>query len=270
MSLEYELIKTLATVVLGCVFGGIGAYIAALIKFRELDKTYLLKVQELKTAFGLKVQEMQKQIEIQQEADQKREQALLRLKYLQPLRVAVEEFIERIDEINVRISDHEEMARVKNWFEIIKHNHQVTRKQFVLWCHYEGNFAMTTLYITATYFAYAVKALSDEPFRELNADYSESLNQHLQEVRSSLGGRLNVWEKSQDIIGRSVITGDTLVSYREFCSSMVEDSDESKYPEFMRLIDFYREIDMKKENIDRLRVALDKLKSFLNRSPGVQ
>jgi len=263
MSLGDELVKIALTAILGCIFGGIGVYIATWIKLKELDKGFDLKVQELQTAFDLKVQEMQKQIEIQQEADQKKEQILLRLKYLQPLRVATEEFGERLTEINIRIDDPQELAKGKSWFEFIKHNTEVTRKQFLLWCNYEGNFAMTTLYITANYLACARKVLSAEPFRELNPGYSETLNKHLEQVRTALGGRYNVWEKSQDIIGHCVTRGDTVMSYREFCASIVEGSDESNYAEFLRLIDFYREIDLKRTDITKMISALSDLKAFL-------
>src|SRR6185295_12761330 len=165
--------------------------------------------------FDLKVQEMQKQIDIQQEADQKKERILLRLKYLQPLRAETEEFGKRMAEINISISDPQELTKVKRWFGFIRDNSQLARKEFLLWCNYEGHFAMTTLYTTAKYLAHAGRILSTEPFRELNTAYSNELKEHLEKVRAALGGSYNVWEKSQDIIGHCVTRGDTVASYRE-------------------------------------------------------
>lgn len=249
MSLD-ELIKIILPILLGCLSGMVAAYFAVKLEFKKLEKV-----------FDLKIKEIQKQVDIQQEAEIKKEASRLRLKYVNPLRVSSQDLRFRLSAIASKLENPQEREEMKAWFNHVKSGRN-NKHDFALWCNGVGHFAMTTLHLTAIYLARAAKIRVESPFHEINADYHKKLIDCIEKVRKELGGRYGLWQESQDSIGERVIKdGDSVISYKEFCSKVTDDAE---YPWFSRLVDFYKDIHMKRTDITQVVNALQSLYDCLS------
>lgn len=196
--------------------------------------------------------------------DKEKESERVRLKYLNPLLVAGMDLLERIFDIRKRRLKEDTKKQMVSWFMEIRKNNRTNRESFEFWANDEGYFAMSTLYITAVYFAYAGKIRIELPFIELSPGDDKALLSHLSNVRTAIGGTYGIWETIQDSLGSYLINKEdsTIKNYREFCDNII---DKSKYIWFNRLIDFYRDIDKKlEEHIAGIESSLQALVDFLN------
>jgi hypothetical protein len=205
---------------------------------------------------------LKKQLKVEKEKENER----VRLKYLNPLLVAGMDLLERILDIKERRLQEETKNQMVSWFLEIKNNNRTNRESFEFWANDEGYFAMSTLYVTAVYFAYASKIRIELPFIELRPGDDKALLSHLSEVRTAIGGTYGIWETIQDSLGSYLINKEdnTIKNYREFCENII---DKSQYVWFNRLIDFYRDIDKKSEaHIARIESSLQMLVDFMNKN----
>ena len=270
-SLKTELIKIVATALIGAITGAIAAYITAKFKERELNQTFqqrLLelnqtlqnKLVELDTSFGLKVKELKEQFDLQREADRAKEEARLRDRFLSPLLFATRELIERLEGIEERLGQPPQCKEMLDWFnEIEGRTHK--KSDFDYWCNDAGHFAVTTLYITASYFAYANRILTEAPFHEVDFGYSGALGERLRRVRDCMSTYDGIWRESQENLGRMMTKEDRVLSYAEMCALL---TDTVKFPWFLILLNFYRKLHPgKKELIKGMVTALSELRTFL-------
>jgi hypothetical protein len=264
------LTQTVTTAIAGLVFGSIGAYIAALIKLKELDKAFEFKISELDKVFKNRVKEMETQMALQQAAQKQSEKANLRLRYVNPLLNVTEELVGKIASIEGRIGSPYE-NEMKDWFRRIKsfcddrNKDDREEKQFAYWFQYEGLFAMTTLHKAAVYFSYADHILQASPFSELEITYAEDLKKHLKKVREAFGGENGIYPDSQDAVGTCAVKDDRVANYTEFCRDIVNASDNVGTAAFLRTIDFFHRDDLlTKAKMSQVRTALDQLQQFLS------
>jgi hypothetical protein len=131
-------------------------------------------------------------------------------------------------------------------------------------CNGAGYFALSSIYITAVYFANASKIRSELPYIRLEPADDRALLDRLSEVRAALSGKYNIWEVLQDSLGTYMRQGGGgVINYREFCG-MIMDRDEFVW--FLRLIDFFCDIQVKKhEELEKIISSLDQLVEFLKR-----
>lgn len=198
---------------------------------------------------------------IQQRAKAKEVTEKIQIQYLNPLLVAATDFRERLEEINER------MARGDN---LLSHTIQELKNRvhadvdFASWVNSVGHFALSTLYITSVYFAHASKIRTDLPFVKLRSGDDRMLLDNLGCIRRSLGGEFGIWDNLQDSFGSYVRRHDgSIVNYREFGAFFCDDH---SFPWFLRLIDFYRDIDRKlPEQRDEMVRSLKHLEAFLEK-----
>ncbi len=194
----------------------------------------------------------------------------IRITYLHPLLVASQDFLERITDIRRRRKNEEEKNQMLAWFKKIKTYNRQDKSSFAFWVNDEGYFAMSTLYITATYFSYASKIRQEFPFIEINPGDNKTLLYHIANVRISVGGKYGIWETIQDSLGSYLINreDDTVKNYRKFCEAII---DEKNFTWFNRLMDFYRDIDKKLEDhLENIELSLQALIQFLNVNLDIQ
>jgi hypothetical protein len=93
----------------------------------------------------------------------------------------------------------------------------------------------------------------------------KSLLHHLTEVRNAFGGEHNLWIEIQDSLGQYVSDADGGVSnYRLFCKQLGDPVD---HIWFIRLIDFYRDVHLKRAHeLPRIIAVLGQLISFLEKA----
>ena len=194
--------------------------------------------------------------------DKEKENDRIRIKYLHPLLVAAQDLLERIADIRRRRIDEPEKSEMMEWFKNIKDKKQI--EPFDFWANDKGYFALSSLYVTAVYFAYATKIRREFPFIELHPGDNKALLYHIKDVRISIGGKFGIWENIQDSLGSYVLnkSDETVKSYREFCESI---NDQSEAVWFNRLIDFFRDIDKKLEDqFENIESSLKSLIDFLS------
>ena len=194
----------------------------------------------------------------------------IRITYLHPLLVASQDFLERITDIRRRRLDETQKHQMLAWFKKIKNEPRQDKNAFAMWVNDEGYFAMSTLYITATYFSYASKIRQEYPFIEINPGDNKTLLYHIANVRISVGGKFGIWETIQDSLGSYLIDkqDNTVKNYRQFCEAII---DEEGGNWFNRLIDFYRDIDKKLEDhLENIELSLEALIQFLNVNLDIQ
>jgi hypothetical protein len=83
----------------------------------------------------------------------------------------------------------------------------------------------------------------------------------LTEVREAFGGEHNLWVEMQDSLGEYVTEPDgRIMNYKGFCTKII---DPWEHIWFIRLLDFFRDIHLKREvELPRLTSALEQLISF--------
>lgn len=196
----------------------------------------------------------------QQRAKKNEANAKVQIQYLNPLQLATVDLHDRADDIQNRLNNGDKLLR--NTIQELKdRTHQ--GNEYTQWANDFGHYALSTLYLTDLYFAYVNKIRTDLPFIRLNSDEDRVLLDCLSRIRHALGGEFGIWENLQDSFGSYIRKNDgSLMNYKEFCTLIYNDTN---FPWFIRLIDFYRDIDCKEpyqrqEMIDSLRALV----TFLN------
>jgi hypothetical protein len=212
------------------------------------------------------IQKIREQIEAQEAAQVRAAIADLRQRYLTSLRYYANALSRRFAELDVKFQSAEN-PMVRGWFKTIKD--EVTRDHrradFVTWCYYEGLFAATTLYYTASYFFCANEIRSSRPFGPSRPLYSERLEAHLARVTEAFvwdDGTAGIWGPSQEVIGELFRRGGAKLTYAEMCNELTADEASRRAP-FLRPLDFYRH-DLGPAHIGTIRSALDELTAFLD------
>jgi hypothetical protein len=191
----------------------------------------------------------------------------VRLKILHPLLVASEDLLERITDINRRRRDPVKGSDMQRWFRCIKDKPWQDPGSFAYWANDEGYFAMSTLYITVVYFYYAGTIRRDFPFFELAQGGESTLLSHLSTVRTSLGGKFGIWEALQDSLGAYLQADGTVKDYHQFCDMIISTT---QWVWFNRLIDFYRDINLKlDDHLANIEHSLRDLVAFLRFNLGI-
>jgi hypothetical protein len=194
--------------------------------------------------------------------DKVKEYERIRIKYLHPLLVAAQDLTERIADIRRRRKNENEKIEMMGWFRNIKV--KIQTESFYYWANDEGYFAMSSLYMTAVYFAYATKIRREFPFIELKSGDNIALLNHIKAIRISIGGKFGIWEIIQDSLGSYLLnkTDETVKTYKEFCLSI---NDQSETIWYNRLIDFFRDVDKKLEDqLGNIESSLKSLIDFLS------
>lgn len=198
---------------------------------------------------------------IQQRARASEATEKIQIQYLNPLLVATTDLRERQQGINKRVADKDTLLR-NSIQELKDRTHLGT--EYPQWVNGLGHFALSTLYITAVFFAHASKIRADLPFVRLSSGDDRTLLDHLARIRRALGTDLGIWEDLQDSFGSYIrkVDGATL-NFREFCTLL---EDDGTRPWFMRLLDFYLDIDKKfTEQREEMIQSLQTLEAFLSR-----
>jgi len=226
------------------------AVITARLKIKEIEKQFEFKLKELETNFRL-----------QQNTEAVREKAKIKVQYLNPLRVAAGDLLEKIKDIHSKLMCDDPRKFLKDTFTEIKSKDREQKEEFVLWCNGFGHYSMSAIYVTAVYFAHASKIRFELPYMDLDPKDDQVLLDHLSNVRRAFGGEYNLWETIQDSIGSYLRKPDgTILNYKEFCEKII---DKSEYLWYLRLIDFYRDIDMKGEDLTKIMDSLTNLIKFV-------
>jgi hypothetical protein len=206
--------------------------------------------------------------------------AALRLEYLDPLRIAAQEFRDTVTRIYETSSGEKDIAEVdlkdsynlRWWFRrckdyVIDRNDDWTDEQrlgdFAMHSGGMGYDAMSTLYVTASYLYYATKIRSDVPYTKLRGDESGLLTR-INNVRSNLG-KLEYYPITQDSTGIAMRSSSgELLNFREFGEAITS---KSKRGWFLTLTDVYFKMHTKSPgNIENLTASIDDLIIFLNKN----
>ncbi|MFB2767896.1 hypothetical protein ACE1AT_01160 [Pelatocladus sp. BLCC-F211] len=126
-------------------------------------------------------------------------------------------------------------------------------------------FAFSSLYLMVCYISYANKMRDGMPFTVQAYEYNSYINtliQKINKLREVLGVEYGIWTEVQDSIGEVAIqTGGKVINYKEFYTNLREDKNKAV---FLRLCNYYWEIDQKIENILDIRHKLNELVNHLN------
>jgi hypothetical protein len=189
--------------------------------------------------------------------------ATLRQRYVSPLRYWATRLNVRLGECRVKIGDEADDHEMREWFRTIK-DHAAgdkSKPDFWKWCYYEGIFSITTVYYTCSYIECARELRFQLPFSEIDPDYSERLDGHLDRVSAALGGFEGIWDSTQEVLGEVFARGDGKLNNEELCR-ILDSRDPFRVAPFLRLLDVYIDkLDAAK--VDRVRAELDGLVGFL-------
>ena len=203
--------------------------------------------------------------------------AKVKLYHLDPLRIAAEDLCERLKDIRSRIETGDTLlhdticqfemnrfpsARPDGREERLVYPLWKTKEEYCFWANDWGHFALSTLHMTAVYFAYASRLRFYLPQVELSYSDDATLLFHLNQVRRTMGGPYGIWEDLQDSLGSYIRRVDgSLMSYREFCEEVF---DENQYMWYVKLFNFYKDIKLKQESeIEEMISSLEALRRFL-------
>jgi hypothetical protein len=212
------------------------------------------------------IQKIGEQIEAQEAAQVRAAIADLRQRYLTSLRYYAITLSRRFAELEVKFQSDENPV-VRGWFKTVKD--EVTRDRrradFVTWCYYEGLFAATTLYYTASYFYCANEIRASRPFGPSRPLYSELLEAQLARVTEAFvwdDGTAGIWGPSQEVIGELFRRDGVKLTYAEMCNELTADEASRRAP-FLRPLDFYWH-DLSPTYAATIRSSLDELTAFLD------
>lgn len=190
--------------------------------------------------------------------------ATLRQRYVSPLRYWATRLNVRLGECRDKMGDAADNHEMREWFRTIK-DHAAgdqSKPDFWKWCYYVGIFSITTVYYTCSYIECARELRFQLPFSELDPDYSERLDEHLDRVSAALGGREGIWDSTQEVLGEVFSRGDGKLNNEELCR-ILDSRDEFRVAPFLRLLDVY--IDkLDAATVDRIRAELTGLVGFLS------
>ena len=250
----FELIKWIGPAVIATISGIVSALVAARLRVNELEKQFQFKTKELA-----------KQIEFKRLEEGERELVAIRMTYIDTLHTCAADLLARMNELLDILGREDDSDRnyLRQSFERIVTDSRDDPREFAIWCNYGGYNAVSTLYLTALFFARLSKTRSEFPFTKISSDYGESLRINLTSVRTSFGGLYGVWENIQDSIGDYISRRDgSIYNYKEFCEDLI---DKHTWIWFYRLIDFYKDIESKKAHeLPRIIGSLNSLVAFLN------
>lgn len=199
-----------------------------------------------------------KRLEYEQLAEREREREKKRIQYLDPLVISAADLLAKINKLKEELSSKEGFW--KDTFQEIKNWDRSRRTEFAFWCNGYGAGAVGTLYVTSLYFARASKIRLELPFIQLGPRDDKNLLNYLTGVREAFGGEQNLWVEIQDSLGEYVTEPDgKIMTYKGFCTQIIDAWDNIW---FTRLIDFYRDIHMKKPELEKIPVALERLIEF--------
>ncbi len=212
------------------------------------------------------IRKISEQIEAQEAARQRGEIAVLRQRYLTPLRYYALALSRRLAELEAKYGSDEDRT-VRGWFKTIKD--QVARDQrradFLTWCYYEGLFSVTTLYYTCSYFEGANEVRSGRPFDASRPQYSEQLTARLARVTEAFvwaDGQAGIWGPSQEVVGELFRRDGAKMTYAQMCAELDADEPGRRAP-YLRPLDFYWS-GLQTADAARIRLALDELVAFLD------
>lgn len=149
------------------------------------------------------------------------------------------------------------------WFQSVKDIAEGKQSQdgFASHCNGVLYFSVTTLYVTAVYFAVAARIRSSQPFIQTGAFNDSMLLEKIAAVRNAFSGEDGLWDTLQDSIGSVVTHPDgRIFSYREFCFALI---DKDIHPWFLNLMDFYRGIARRYEKLETINRYLEELKVYV-------
>ena len=205
------------------------------------------------------VKQLEKKFEYEQLAERRRDREKKRIQYLDPLVVSATDLLSKLRELREQLRNKEEFW--KGTFNEVKVRDRNRKEEFAFWCNGYGAGAVTMLYVTVAYFARAYKIRAELPFIQLGPNDDQLLLSHLTDVREAFGGENNLWVEMQDSLGEYVTRPDgRIMNYKEFCTKII---DPWEHIWFIRLLDFYRDIHMKRDaEIPKIVSALQELISF--------
>lgn len=194
-----------------------------------------------------------------------------RLKYLDPLRLATESLAWKLFTIEQKIRQKKPGSGGLEWmlhaFHCVKEPQEIghktlTLKEFTYWCNGEGFFAVSTIYVTATYFLHA---------RRTRREYTDDkeLIQKLDAIRVAFGHEYGIYTLLQDSIGEYMCADDKMeIGFRTFCIKMFEEEERLW---LLNVLDYFREID-KKTDSQRAAIALavNNLLSYLGEKTSLK
>jgi hypothetical protein len=189
------------------------------------------------------IKEIRKRFEYEQLAEKQRDREKKRIQYLDQLVISANDLLAKINQLR-----HDLINKGEFWKGTLaeaKDRDQNNKKEFAFWCNGYGAGAVTTLYVTAVYFARACKIRPELPFIQLGPNDDQLLLSRLTDFREAFGGESNLWVEMQDSLGEYVTKPNgRIVNYKEFCTKII---DPWEHIWFIRLLDFYREIHMKRD-----------------------
>lgn len=198
-------------------------------------------------------------------------QAAIQFGYLDPLRIATENFASKFYSVEQKIQQHQSGSGGLQWmlhvFHCVKEPGAILERspsftEYGWWCNGEGFFAVSTIYAAAIYLLHARRAR-----RECEKDFE--LMRKLEAVRHALGHEYGVYVMLQDSMGEYV--GDDKgmeIGYRQFCTKLFHEEERLW---FLNLLDYFREIDKKTAEQRRaIQMALHDLLTYLSKATGIQ
>lgn len=204
----------------------------------------------------------------------------VRSKYLNPLRFAVRDSIHWIelylDEKLVPPPGHPKRNdpcdldskrrntdELRNWFCWVKNiaEGKDSKSGFFDHCNGQLYFAVSTLYVSAKLFAAMRIFKQNAPYIKTAEFTDRDVLEQIRELTDAFGGLYGVWSQLQESIGDELIKANgELLTYREFCASLINDEDYSWY---LRLMDVWIAIGENYEQLERAQNGLRKMEVYL-------
>lgn len=199
---------------------------------------------------------------------QVREWQRVRSTFLNPLLAAARQTREWIKVVLTKIPQPGQPARPEThellgWFQRVKDIAENKQDRAGFFAHSNGElyFAVSTLYVTAVYFAAAQRFRKGQPYVDLGTFTDRRLLWCIDQVRDEFSGVDGLWDTLQESIGDKVTRPDgTVVTYEAFCSMIVDDKNSVW---LLRLYDFYREIGGKFDQLTAIDQKLKALEAYV-------
>jgi hypothetical protein len=198
-------------------------------------------------------------------------QTAIEFSYLDPLRIAAENFAWKLHSVEQKIRQHQSGSGGLDWMlhafhcvkeprEIFPDHRNPSYTEYGWWCNGEGFFAVSTIYSAAIYFLHARRARRE-------CTKSIELIQKLDGVRLALGHEFGIYVMLQDSMGEYVGDAQGMeIGYRQFCTRLFNE-DERLW--FLNILDYFREIDKKSaDQRHKIMNALHDLLTYLQTTTG--
>ncbi len=222
-----------------------------------------------------KLKEIEETDKRNREKKKEEDQEEIKEEYLDPLRVAAQVFLDRLEHINkdyINTSSTFFFDTIRqleaNYAGVLPEGvpYQLWKNdtERFKWANDYGNLVISTLRITSLYFYHANIVLEKLPYLELTPGNDDELRRYIIRVGKSLGGKYGIWEDLHDSLGKYMIKKDgNIMDYRDFCRNEILHKE--NYVWFSRMIEFYRDFPLKEEKerqemIDSLRELCGYLK----------